>query len=128
MDNPAVQTFSHVGNKNGTGSINFNEEHGHTIAAIEMTRHQDGLWYTTNPVLMPPDEQDTTTSTSSPLNRPHITKTATKTATIPQPALAPIDETKTYEGDNAPPTYDNTGLEAGTPPTARLPKSPATAT
>jgi hypothetical protein len=36
MDNKEVQTFSHVGNKNGTGSINFNNENGHIIAAIKM--------------------------------------------------------------------------------------------
>ena len=36
MDNPDVQTFSHVGHKNGTGSINFENDKGQTVAAIEM--------------------------------------------------------------------------------------------
>ncbi len=56
MDNKEVQTFNHIGNKNGTGSINFENTEGTTIAAIDMARHQDGLWYTTNPVLMLPND------------------------------------------------------------------------
>jgi hypothetical protein len=79
MDNPTVQTFSHVGNKNGTGLINFEDAHGSTIASIEMARHHDGLWYTTNPVLMPPQD-DTTSKTTIDLERPVITKTATTTS------------------------------------------------
>jgi hypothetical protein len=58
MDNPAVHTFKHQGNKNGTGSINFADQTGKIIAAITMKRQHDGLWYTTNPVLLPPLDQD----------------------------------------------------------------------
>ena len=107
MDNPEVQTFSHVGNKNGTGSINFENNQGRILASIEMTRHQDGLWYTTNPVLMPPTtplERPTITKTvTTPLERPTIMKTATKrptttqTATAHQIQLETIDKTKTAD-------------------------------
>jgi hypothetical protein len=48
MDNPLVHSFQHEGNKNGTGTINFSDGKGTTIAAIDMKRHHDGLWYTTN--------------------------------------------------------------------------------
>jgi hypothetical protein len=88
MDNPEVQTFSHIGNKNGTGSINFENKSGRIIAAIEMARHHDGLWYTTNPVLMPPQDVES--------NMIHTTSdlpVITKTATAHQPTLAPIPET-----------------------------------
>jgi hypothetical protein len=54
MDNPSVHAFQHEGHKNGTGSINFSDINGNTIAAIDMKRQHDGLWYTTNPVLIPP--------------------------------------------------------------------------
>ena len=43
MDNSAIQTFSHVGNKNGTSSITFENKNGQVIASIEMARHQGGL-------------------------------------------------------------------------------------
>jgi hypothetical protein len=88
MDNKDVQKFSHVGNKNGTGSINFENKSGRIIAAIEMARHHDGLWYTTNPVLMPPKEDHLNMFDSTP-EQPTITKTAT----AHQPTLAPIPET-----------------------------------
>jgi hypothetical protein len=100
MDNSSVQTFNYVGNKNGTGSINFKNTEGRIIAAIEMTRHQDGLWYTTNPVLMPPAEDTPTipTTTAECLEHPTITKTA---------ILSPIDETRAL--------HDNTISNDGTP-------------
>jgi hypothetical protein len=91
MDKPGVQTFSHVGNKNGTGSINFENDKGCIIATIEMTRHQDGLWYTTNPVLMPPTNNTPTTLTSTATCLEH--PTIMKTATTHQPILSPIDKT-----------------------------------
>jgi histone deacetylase 1/2 len=90
MDNPEIQTFNHVGNKNGTGSINFENANGNTVAAIDMSRHSDGLWYTTNPVLMPPPHcthEDTRTTTS--IDQPSISKTAT----VHLPDLPSIDET-----------------------------------
>jgi hypothetical protein len=58
MDNPTVQSFKHEGQKNGTGSINFTDRTGKIIAAIAMKRQHDGLWYTTNPVLIPPLAND----------------------------------------------------------------------
>jgi hypothetical protein len=85
MDNPEIQIFNHVGNKNGTGSINFENANGRTIAAIDMSRHSDGLWYTTNPVLMPPINTQADTITSMPLDRPSISK------------MRSIDETTTLE-------------------------------
>jgi hypothetical protein len=103
VDNPGIQTFNHVGNKNGTGSINFENDQGHIIAPIDMTRHQDGLWYTTNPVLMPPIEDVSRTSTTTCSKQPTITKTAT----THQPHLAPIEETKAINDNNTPLT-DNT--------------------
>jgi hypothetical protein len=120
MDNSRVQTFNHVGNKNGTGSINFKNTEGRIIAAIEMARHQDGLWYTTNPVLMPPTEDTPTTPTTTAecLEYPTITKTAT----THQPRLSPIDETMAL--------HDNTISMDGEPksidsalPTVKVTKS-----
>jgi hypothetical protein len=120
MDNPTIQTFSHVGNKNGTGSINFDNDKGHTIAAIEMTRHQDGPWYTTNPVLMPPDDHEITASTPS-LPQPTINKTAT----IPQPTpMSSIDETKTLDATELlHPPYDTRTPTTDTKFTINLSKS-----
>ena len=119
MDNPPIQTFSHVGHKNGTGSINFNDKSGHTIASIEMTRHHDGLWYTTNPVLMPPIAESQSTTTISP-NQPTITKTAT----IHQPTLTTINESIPINDTQADPKSTPIGMQAdGNNPTVKITKS-----
>ena len=96
MDNSEVHTFNHVGNKNGTGSINFKDANGCIIAAIDMARHSDGLWYTTNPILMPPPT-NTSTKDDPPINASPMTPSISKASTAHQPHLAPIDETTSSE-------------------------------
>jgi hypothetical protein len=112
MDNKDVESFNHIGNKNGTGSINFDNHEGTTIAAIDMARHQDGLWYTTNPVLMPPHDDTPTEPTATPL-RPTVTKTATKH----HPQLQTIDEITPTD------TVNTTTNVEDTKPTVKLSKS-----
>jgi hypothetical protein len=112
MDNKDVESFNHIGNKNGTGSINFDNHEGTTIAAIDMARHQDGLWYTTNPVLMPPHDDTPTEPTETPL-RPTVTKTATKH----HPQLQTIDEITPTD------TVNTTTNVEDTKPTVKLSKS-----
>jgi hypothetical protein len=113
MDNPAVHTFKHEGHKNGTGSIDFANQHGTIIAAIDMKRNSDGLWYTTNPVLLPPLENapDTTSDELNPSRNIKINKTSVSTlptliehpdppgSTLPElipQTTAPHCETKTW--------------------------------
>jgi transposase InsO family protein len=55
MDNTSVQSFTHHGNKSGTGTISFQDTKGHNIATITMSRRRDGLWFTDNAVLIPPN-------------------------------------------------------------------------
>ena len=54
MDNADVQSFTHHGNKSGTGTISFQDTSGQNIATIAMSRRRDGLWFTANAVLIPP--------------------------------------------------------------------------
>jgi hypothetical protein len=100
MDNPAVHTFKHQGNKNGTGSIDFTDQSGEIITAIAMKRQHYGLWYTTNPVLLPPLDQDIdlTTVETDDDQKPSIQKTAAAKAptTLEQPNELPRYETKTW--------------------------------
>ena len=54
MDNTNVQSFTHHGNRSGHGTISFQDPRGKDIATIAMTRRRDGLWFTENSVLIPP--------------------------------------------------------------------------
>ena len=85
MDNSAVHTFKHEGNKNSTDSINFENQHGTTIAAIDMKRNSDGLWYTTNPVLLPPLQ--TTNNTAPNELNPSQNITINKASVLTLPTL-----------------------------------------
>ena len=50
----AVQ-FNHSRHKNGTGTISFDNNQGQPIASINIQQNpNDGLWYTTNQVIIPP--------------------------------------------------------------------------
>jgi hypothetical protein len=57
MDHPSVTSFRHQGNRDNTGSISFQHESGKQLTKINMPRHKDGLWFTTNPILAPPTRQ-----------------------------------------------------------------------
>jgi hypothetical protein len=93
MDNSEVQSFNHIGNKNGTGAINFEDDNGYLIASIDMSRHSDGLWYTTNPILMPPPSTNDYKTRDISIAPPYISKAATAR----QSPLTPIDETTPLE-------------------------------
>jgi hypothetical protein len=112
MDNKTVDTFKHIGNKNGTGSINFENAKGRIIAAIDMARHHDGLWYTTNPVLLPPTDESSTIPTV-----PMATPTINKTTSAHQPRLQTIDEQTPIDDKNT------TIATPTTTPTINLSKS-----
>ena len=63
--------FNHEGDIEGNGAIQFQNRCQQTILQIKMKRRQDGLWFTTNHILVPPLKQTIQTITQYVHNIPN---------------------------------------------------------
>ena len=50
-----IYKFVHEGCTNGHGTIQFHDKQHRDITTIQMNRRKDGLWFTKNPILLPPN-------------------------------------------------------------------------
>jgi hypothetical protein len=80
-DHSEISEFNHNGRKDSHGKISFRDSQNQVITEIDMRRRKDGLWFTTNPILLP-NVPKPELSTATPA-RPSINSARTATWTTP---------------------------------------------
>jgi hypothetical protein len=80
-DHSEISEFNHNGRKDSHGKISFRDAQNRVITEIDMRRRKDGLWFTTNPILLP-NAQAPEPSKETPA-RPSINSARTATWTTP---------------------------------------------
>ena len=80
-DHSKISEFNHNGRKDNHGKISFRDAQNRVITEIDMRRRKDGLWFTTNPILLP-NAQAPEPSKETPA-RPSINSALTATRSGP---------------------------------------------
>ena len=95
-DERSIVKFQQVGTVYGTGYMKFYDDRDQEINSVTMAE-RNGLWYASNPILMPPTSAGPTKRTTVESNSLRINKTVAPTSTD-------IDAEQFYAADDVPPT------------------------
>ena len=66
MNDTTLHSFAQTGDKSGKGGLTFHDDQDNIITSLNMTRTTDGLWFTTNQTLLPPEPIPSTSPNDTP--------------------------------------------------------------